>query len=175
MTVEKRPDGSLRLQDRFAFLRWSLVVLALLFVALGLLLVAAGDPFRRILGPLVGALFCAGLSALLEDSEMDLDAGARQVRWRKSQLFGRREGTLPFEAVEKVVMEVRLESSESGRSVSRNARLFLLAGGERISLGSGNRNLDPDWARREVGQPVLALLGKSELAEEGFGARLSWK
>ena len=170
MTVEKRPDGSLRLRDRFVFLRRSLLVLSLLFVAMALALVAASDPFRRILAPLVGALFCAGLAASLEDSEMELDPGARQVRWRKRRLFGRREGTLPFEAVEKVVLEVRLERSESGRSVSRNARLFLIAPGERISLGSSN--LDPDWARKEVGQPVLDLLGKSELAEEGLGARV---
>jgi hypothetical protein len=168
-----RTDGSLHLKDRFVFLRRALLGLSGVFTALAIALAIESTDVRQGIGPLGGALICAALAAVLEDSEFEFDAAVREVRWRKSRLIGRRCGTVSFDGVENVIVEVRSDRSDSGLSKTHDARIFLVVRGERIALG--NSNLHPEWAQRVVVLPLLALLGKSTVVEESLEARLSRK
>ena len=171
MTVETLPGGSLRLRDRFVFLRRALLLLAALFAGLTVLLAAGGDRSKATLGPLAGAAACLALAAVLEDSDFEVDAAAREVRWRKRRLLGARGGAIAFDAVQEVFLEVRSDRSDSGLSRSRSARVFLVT--RQGTLAMGSSNLDVEVARRTIALPLLALLGKSgsALAERGLGAR----
>jgi hypothetical protein len=147
------------------------LVLAALFVGLAATLVAQGEEPRSALGPSAGALACVALAAFLEDGEFECDAGAREVRWTKRRLFGSRRGTLPFDAIQDVLLEVRSERSDSGSGRSRSARVFLVSAQEALAMGA--RNLDVETARDSIALPLLALLGRSggALVERGLGAR----
>src|SRR5712671_4348011 len=107
VTLDVRPDGSVHVRDRFVFLRSGLLISGLLFGGLGVALALGGSDLRSACVPLAGLLACAAFAAVLEDSEVRFDATARQVRWTKWRLLGRRGGTIPFDAVESIALELR--------------------------------------------------------------------
>jgi hypothetical protein len=172
VTVETLPGGALCIRDRFVFLRRALLVLAALFAGLTAVLAAEGDRSRSVLGPLAGALACVALAAVVEDSDFECDAAAREVRWTKQRLFGGRRGTIAFDAIQEVFLEIRSERSDSGLSRSRDARVFLRTREGALAMGSSN--LDVKTARDAVALPLLTLLGRSPsaLVERGPGTRL---
>jgi hypothetical protein len=150
-----RLDGSIHMQDRFIFLRRALVVFSALFAALPLL-ASGAVRLEPTLGKLLGALACALLAAALEDSDFEFDAMQREVRWSKRRLFSRRAGTIPFSDVQDVALDVRSSRSDSGLSVSRSARLFVVTRTGPFALG--NSNLDIDKAR-EIAALLRILVG----------------
>jgi len=166
VTIETGPDGSMRLHDRFVFLRRGLLVAAALFLGLATLgFVSGSDQLRSVWGSLAGALACGAFAAVLEDSEFEFDAGRREVRWSKRRLVGGRAGTIPFSEVANVVLDVRSSRSDSGSAITYDCRVFLVTRTTSMSLGSSN--LDVAWAREGVVDPLLGLLGKNDRAVLG--------
>ncbi len=173
VTLEVRADGSVQVRDRFVFLRTGLLLSGLSFGGLGVALALGGSDLRSAYVPLAGLLACAAFAAVVEDSDFQFDAKARQVRWTKWRFLGRTGGTIPFEAIESIALEVRTERSNSGLSVTRDCRLFVVTPDGALALGSSN--LDVRTAREKIAPPLLTLLGKtaSGLTERGIGARHS--
>jgi len=163
--VESSADRSVHIVDGFVFLRRCLLVASVLFVGVAAL-TFLGDAHRigSTLGPLAGAASCAALAAILEDSEFRFDAGKREVRWKKSRLFGGRGGTILFADVDDVVLEVRTTRSDSGLSVTTDCRVLLITRSGTMSLGSSNLRLVN--ARDGIAVPLLALLGKDHAPRE---------
>ncbi len=181
MKVETALDGSIRIDDRFVFLRRALLFCAALSIALVPVQIsraaaparaplvprqraddrgAAGQPARpRAVLVLMGfALACAGLAAFIEDSLFHFDVGSREIRWTKRRLFGRtRAGIIPFAEVADVKLRVQSSPSESRSIWSAQCQLVLVTRADSITLGNGT--LYPRQALDVVSR-LLALVGR---------------
>jgi len=159
MKVETALDGSIRIDDRFVFLRRALLFCAALSIALVPVQISgAAAPARAPLILLGFALACAGLAAFIEDSLFHFDVGSREIRWTKRRLFGRtRAGIIPFAEVADVKLRVQSSPSESRSIWSAQCQLVLVTRADSITLGNGT--LYPRQALDVVSR-LLALVGR---------------
>jgi hypothetical protein len=167
MRIDRTPAGSLLVLANPLRLRLILIALGAAVLA-GVWLQESRDGTREFFGLLAALLPLAG-AALLERVRFEFDLAQQRLRWRRSNLFRRRSGELPFGEIAEVALRVRRErssTSPSAREVPAYYVVLVTRGGE---LRLSDRMYADQRAQAEIADAIRQALGRpvrAEAAEE---------
>lgn len=167
MKLERQPDGTLRLGESLALLRWGCLFGALTVVtgaaAIVLGLVEARLAEREWLALGGVALACVAGALWAPTTEIEIEPGRRRIRWRRSRLVGVRQRSIPFDSVTGVEV-IDQRSRHDDRRPTTTHRIVLSTAGEQIPLGV------VDLHEREataLAQEIRRILGRASVAGDG--------
>lgn len=109
---------------------------------------------ERMIGLIGASITCLLFLLLSETSDFIFDAGTGRLSWTRRVGLVRRAGTVPFEAIEHVVIRTALGSD----SVAPSQRIVLLTRNGELPLTA---SYSPSDAHAENAERLLAFLGRT--------------